>query len=184
MPQTEMHIVKTCSVDGCAAEMIARVLCHKHYKRWQTHGNPLTYLLKHQKGEGHITANGYWKIVIKGKEYFKHVLILRNVLGVDSLPVGAEIHHINGDGTNNKNTNLVLCDSKKYHLFLHTRHRAFDSCGHANWRKCVYCHEYDDPCNMYISPKLPMAYHRKCKNKDGKNRYEKQRKVNLCQTMN
>lgn len=31
----------TCSVDGCEAVMIARGWCHRHYKRWQTHGDPL-----------------------------------------------------------------------------------------------------------------------------------------------
>lgn len=33
-----------CTIDGCAARVNARGLCHRHYKRWQMHGDPLTSL--------------------------------------------------------------------------------------------------------------------------------------------
>lgn len=33
-------IHRTCKIRGCGAKLIARGWCHKHYKRWQTHGTP------------------------------------------------------------------------------------------------------------------------------------------------
>lgn len=31
---------RTCTIDGCENPHIARGWCHKHYKRWQNHGDP------------------------------------------------------------------------------------------------------------------------------------------------
>ena len=31
-----------CVIDGCSSKAVGRGWCHKHYKRWQVHGNPLT----------------------------------------------------------------------------------------------------------------------------------------------
>ncbi len=36
----------------------------------------------------------------------------------------------------------------------------FKACGHANWRKCSICHQWDDPLNLYLSPSH--AFHRRC----------------------
>lgn len=36
---------RTCSIEGCEKPHIARGWCHKHYKRWQAHGDPLTVLV-------------------------------------------------------------------------------------------------------------------------------------------
>ncbi|MFI1562215.1 HNH endonuclease [Streptomyces sp. NPDC020490] len=30
----------TCAISGCEQGVIARGWCHRHYKRWQTHGDP------------------------------------------------------------------------------------------------------------------------------------------------
>jgi len=58
-----------------------------------------------------------------------------------------DVHH-HTDGT------LIACESRTYHHLLHRRTKALAACGHANWRKCNYCKEYDDPENMTVYPIL------------------------------
>ena len=94
-----------------------------------------------------------------------HKAIVERVVKI-RLPTSAEIHHVDGNGQNNTNSNLVVCPDHGYHALLHRRTKALDACGNANWLKCVFCKEYDDPKNMtlYI-PKdqtSARANHAKC----------------------
>ena len=82
----------------------------------------------------------------------EHNLIAQNVFG-KSLPEKAVVHHVDGNPSNNKNSNLVICEDQAYHLLLHQRSRSFKSCGNANFRKCVMCKQYDDIANMVLSRK-------------------------------
>lgn len=76
------------------------------------------------------------------------------------LPNGAEVHHVDGNPFNNEPSNLVVCPDAAYHKLLHQRQRAFDACGHYDWRKCQFCKQYDDPANLWVSRKK--ACHRAC----------------------
>lgn len=67
-------------------------------------------------------------------------------------------HHYNKDGS----TSLVLCNNNIYHNLLHIRELALRYCGHANWRKCQYCKEYDDPKHLSIVA-YNRVYHKLCK---------------------
>ena len=87
--------------------------------------------------------------------------IIGEVLG-KPLPLSAEVHHVNGCEWNNSNSNLVACESRAYHKLLHIRTRALIACGHANWRKCNHCGEYDSPENLYIAPSNGYCYHPEC----------------------
>lgn len=40
--------------------------------------------------------------------------------------------------------------------------KALADCGNANWRKCVYCHKYDDPALMTHVKKPGWRYHKAC----------------------
>lgn len=93
-----------------------------------------------------------------------HVVIAEKVLG-KPLPKGAIVHHLDGGRLNNAHSNLLICPSQAYHLLIHARERAYDACGNANWRKCAYCHAYDDPARMYIRKDKPTknAWHMACK---------------------
>lgn len=82
------------------------------------------------------------------------------VLG-KKLPPFAVVHHVDEDEANIEHTNLVVCEDQKYHFLLHQRTDALKACGYANWRRCKFCGEYDDPNNLYIS-KQGVASHRKC----------------------
>lgn len=89
----------------------------------------------------------------------EHVLIAEKALG-KPLPEGAEVHHINSKGKDNRNINLVICENHAYHHLLHTRQKAFIACGHANWKKCWICQQWDDPNNLYKTGK---SIHSQCR---------------------
>ena len=99
----------------------------------------------------------------------EHTLIAEAVLG-KPMPKKAEIHHFDGNRSNNSKNNLVICNDRAYHMLLHMRTTALRECGHAGWRKCYFCKKYDDPNNMYIGPPTKhgpsgQSRHRTCYNK-------------------
>ena len=85
------------------------------------------------------SSNGYVR---------EHILIAEKALG-KPLPVNAVVHHHTPE-------QLVICENQAYHLLLHQRTKALKACGHADWIKCGYCKQYDDPT------KLVGRYHRSC----------------------
>lgn len=84
-----------------------------------------------------------------------HKLMAEKAIG-KLLPEKAEVHH-------HSETQLVICQNDAYHKLLHRRTRAFRACGHADWRKCKFCSQYDNPQNMYIHKR--QSWHRHCANK-------------------
>lgn len=92
----------------------------------------------------------------------QHILIAEKALN-KHLPVGAVIHHVNENKSDNDNINLVICENNDYHKLLHKRKRALESSGHAEYAKCHYCGEYDHPNNMTIFRKKKQQFiHRHC----------------------
>lgn len=121
--------------------------------------------LRRKHGEGGITSTGHVLISRQGVRRLAHVLIVEKILG-HALPPGAEVHHVNGVASDNKNENLVVCPSRAYHKLLHVRTRALEASGHADWRKCPHCKKYGDPANMlpHKSEGRPTFYeHALCK---------------------
>ncbi len=131
-------------------------------------GRPRNYINGHN-GRGSMNVNwkggkrdhiaGYIEILCPGhpragnRNYIlEHILVIEKVLG-KCLPPKAVGHHVNNDGKDNRNQNLVACQDRAYHFFLHQRQRAYRACGHANWRKCVHCKQYDSPEKLIIKPK-------------------------------
>ena len=85
-------------------------------------------------------------------------LIAAHILG-KPLPSRAVVHHVDEDPTNNTPSNLVICEDRSYHMLLHRRTDALKACGHASWRKCVLCKEYDNPKNLVFDQ---TTYHESC----------------------
>jgi hypothetical protein len=168
---------------GCGKKTwIATKNCPKY--NW-IKGQPVKYLVGHHrlgnkfpnctKGEKHgnwrggttHTSRGYKLIKSHGHPradkcgYIKeHILIAEKVLG-KSLPLEAVIHH----HTPNQ---LIVCQDQAYHLYIHQREKAYRACGHANWRKCQFCKQYDGPNKMYITKNH--SYHNYCINEYHKKR--------------
>ena len=91
----------------------------------------------------------------------EHILIAEHALG-KRLPCDALIHHVDENGLNNKNGNLVICQNIGYHKLLHQRMRALSACGHAAWRKCKFCKKYDDTTKMVQYRNQTMFHHKEC----------------------
>lgn len=140
--------MRICSIEGCGRKHEAKGYCRPHWRR--------IYELKHEdvgpvgllrkrRGERLKSTGGYIKILSK----YEHIIVTEKALG-KPLPKGANVHHIDADRTNNNPNNLVICPSKSYHWLIEVRGRAYDACGHADWVRCRYCGQYDDPKNMFI----------------------------------
>lgn len=89
----------------------------------------------------------------------EHLIVAEKALG-KSLPVGAEVHHVNEIKSDNRNNNLVICQDTAYHQLLHQRLDAYKACGNPNWRRCRVCKQYGDPSSETFN--VVHSYHKKC----------------------
>lgn len=142
-------------------------------------GEPLKFLPHHSlKGAAHHKFNNYRSTTSSGyrtcylpahpradkKGYvLEHVLLVGKIM---RSPINSPhcIHHVNGNRADNRPGNLVLCEDQEYHLLLHTRQRALEACGHADWLKCPYCKQHSPPDELWISPDGKQRHHRSCIN--------------------
>jgi hypothetical protein len=102
-----------------------------------------------------------------------HRIIAEELLG-RPLREGEVIHHY-GDGKKD-NTKIVVCASRREHVLLHTRIKAYEATGFPNYRKCAICSQYDDPANMIHYESARSYRHKECMRKVGK-QYRDRRKL-------
>ena len=161
-----------CIAEGCSAlaDHPLSGYCEVHYRRVRRHGH--AEATRRAKGEGTITGHGYVAIGLGADKRQAHVLIVERAIG-RQIPAGAEVHHVNEIKTDNRHENLVVCPSRAYHKLLHVRTKALDECGNANFRKCPFCKQYDDPKNMTHNASSRYHYHSACKNEYRRTRRSK-----------
>ena len=111
-----------CSIVGCNSKVHGLGLCNRHYKRMINNGSPLSLRIR-KAGMGTPHISGYWVHKINGKSILRHILVAEKALG-KSLPVGAEVHHVDLDRSNDNPSNLVICQNRAYHKLLHKRTEA------------------------------------------------------------
>ncbi len=89
-------------------------------------------------------------------------------------PKETVFHHINGVHNDDRPDNLLIFNSSVEHTRYHRTIRALEECGNGNYRKCCFCGEYGDPKekDWYELPNKN-AWHRKCKSKYDRRRYER-----------
>jgi hypothetical protein len=95
----------------------------------------------------------------------EHVAIAENAMG-KPLPFRAMVHHFNGIKSDNRNSNLIVCENNAYHKLLHMRQKAFIATGDVNKRKCKYCKQWDDVENLHHDKTSGSYLHRPCANKN------------------
>lgn len=105
----------------------------------------------------------------RGGYILEHIAVAEKALG-HYLPEGAEVHHVNENGKDNRNNNLVICHDSNYHRLLHLRLRALRACGNPGNRRCRFCKEYDTPLLMVMSKDGRQWFHRECHNRYARER--------------
>jgi len=180
-PIASHAIANVCVVDGCDRKSRSRSLCKRHYARFVRYGDPLGHgSIRRPRGTGTING-GYHTTITAGIKKSSHREIAENALG-KPLPNGAIVHHVDGNSLNNKNDNLVICKDQAYHLLIHARARAINSCGNPEYRPCALCKKYDSIESMKSVKRSGREnqsyyYHSKCHAEYERNR--KQRSISV-----
>lgn len=81
--------------------------CCIHYRRHLRTGDALCELKRREKGSGAVNTQGYITVMIDGKYYQKHRLIMEQHLGRKLLST-ENVHHKNGNKQDNRIENLEL----------------------------------------------------------------------------
>jgi hypothetical protein len=135
-----------CSIEGCGRKRKGYGLCQLHYRHLKETGSP--HLDKTPKRTIYVDPRGYASEGTSHAMTYTHRLIVEKALK-KPLRTDAPVHHFDNNKTNNVNTNLIACDSKSYHVLLHTRTKSFRATGNPKLRQCYICKNWKDPEHFY-----------------------------------
>ena len=118
-------------------------------------GVPLRYIHGHNMKNRPYRVDAYRQAATTNHPRMKsmislHVKIAEDALG-HVLPRRAQVHHVDGNKTNNSNHNLVICHDGEYHSLLHIRTRVVKAGGNPNTQRvCTKCHQLKPFCDFGI----------------------------------
>lgn len=131
---------------GCGRE--TPIAERNRAERGQLKGLPVRFYPTHSsrnKGGRLLKRTGYVEVATGVRagsaavRYIReHIIVAERAIG-KRLPLGAVVHHIDGDKANNEPSNLLICESSAYHTLLHRRLRAYRATGNPNSRRCIFC---------------------------------------------
>lgn len=149
---------------GCGEETKTAIITRTD--RGQIKGQPLRYIFKHYglthgggqsphwKGGRVKRVHGYTVILrpshprAHGAGYvYEHILVMESMIG-RFLIAPEEVHHWDGDKSNNVPENLHLCKDNFEHSMIHRWMNARAASGRDDWRKCRYCNKWGPPDEM------------------------------------
>lgn len=148
-----------------------------HYQRWKAKGAESGVVVAASSRRGELTvSNGYGyrrgPAPYSGPRKFKYVkesIRLAELALGKPLPAGAEVHHVDEDKRHDVPWNLVICESRAYHLLLHMRRAAYLATGDPRSRKCQICKQWGIPGvgDLVVRSRAPgrpsgQAIHRLC----------------------
>lgn len=126
---------KTATVKPKSSKRKPAIFCGNECRlAWMALNRPWNF-----KGGRHLKQNGYVETLVDGGLRGEHVAVAERALG-KPLPVGAVVHHHDGNKSNNTNTNLVICQDIAYHSLIHYRMRVLARGGDPNTQRlCSVC---------------------------------------------
>jgi hypothetical protein len=107
---------KVCTVKDCERAAEIKEMCRKHYTRKYRAGS--TKLKRREKGSRQVTNSGYILLSASdpnnpyNERGYEHRLVMEKHLGRKLLP-GENVHHKNGDRSDNRVENLELWSSSQ-----------------------------------------------------------------------
>ena len=99
-----------CKVDKCDSKVYAKELCAKHWKRNWKYGDP--NIVHRQEGKGFTDKYGYRIVSKDGVTCKEHRYVMEQHLS-RKLLLSENVHHINGNKTDNRIENLELWITKQ-----------------------------------------------------------------------